>query len=332
MVDRLLTAFSFATLLICGVLLQVESRTVAQSGSGPRCDDQALFDGLRGAVDDEPLAASSPVKQAELASLYRRCGQLEEAADEVLVLLSEYGPDGDWAEAHVDDEAARRAAVEAVATGLVALADALAAPPGRDASPMELARSMELYQAFFELFPDGRGDANRRTRFGDLLDQGGRHAQAGQQYSMSALVTDDVAAAERAVARARQVRQNAQPADLSAGEAWSSRVVGAAAALDGCLPANAAEGGPGAPADPTEHWRLAGRWLGGWSLGPSVGSAWEDARVTAFRDCAQPLIGDGPALVLLGPKSYVDREADALMALLGALGESWDGRPLDSSP
>ena len=194
---------------------------------------------------------------------------------------------------------------------------------------MELAHAMELYRAYFALFPDGRGEADRRTRFGDLLDLGGRHEQAGQQYSMAALVTDDAAAAERAVARAREVRQNAPPADLSRPEGWSTRVVGAAAALDACLPERPHEGAPGTPADPTEHWRLNGRWLGGWSLGPSVGAPWDDSRVAAFRSCAEPLLGDGPALVLAGPQSYVDREADALMALLSALGESWDGRPLD---
>ncbi len=329
MPDRILTLVALGTLVVCAILLRVQPKAAPESPTGPRCDQPAAFDSLRAAVQGEPLAASSPLKQAELAALYRRCGQLEEAADEVLVLLGEYGPDGAWAKEHADDEGARAAGVEAIADSLVGLADALAAPPNRDASPMELARSMDLYQAFFELFPDGRGVADRRTRFGDLLDLGGRHAQAGQQYSMAALVTDDVPAAERAVARAREVRQNAPPADLGAGEAWSTRVVGAAAALDGCLPIRAMEGSPGAPADPTEHWRLNGRWLGGWSFGPSVGSPWDDARVDSFRGCAEPLLGEGPALVLLGPKSYVDREADALMALLSALGESWDGRPLD---
>jgi hypothetical protein len=327
-VDRFLTFASLGTLAICMLLLRVQPKAEVESNPS-QCDEQTAFESLRDQVTSDPLAASSPVKQAELAARYRRCGQMEEAAEEVLRLLGEYGPDGAWATKHVDDEAARSAAVDAIATALVELADALSTPTGAEASPMEIARAAELYQAFFELFPDGRGVADRRTRFGDLLDLGGRHAQAGQQYSMAALVTDDVAAAERAIARARQVRQNAPPADLGAAEAWGTRVIGAAAALDPCLPARASEGTPGAGADPTEHWRLNGRWLGGWSLGPSVGSPWDDARVSGFRTCAEPLLGAGPALVLVGPKSYVDREADALMVLLSALGESWDGRPLD---
>lgn len=329
MPDRFLTLVALGTLVLCALLLRVQPKVEPSSSSEPNCDQPARFDALREAVRSAPLAAASPVAQAELAGLYRRCGLLEEAADEVLVLLNDYGPDGGWAAAHAEDAEARAAGVEAISLALVDLADALSAPPGRDASPMELARAMELYQAFFELFPDGRGAADRRTRFGDLLDLGGRHEQAGQQYSMAALVTDDVPAAERAVARAREVRQNASPADLGAREAWSTRVVGAAAALDACLPERPTEGAPGAPADPAEHWRLNGRWLGGWSLGPSVGSPWDDERVGAFRRCAEPLLGEGPALVLVGPRSYVDREADALMALLSALGESWDGRPLD---
>ena len=329
MLDRSLTLVAVGTLVLCAVLLRPQPKVATEGSSGPACDQPDTFDALRAALRDAPLAAAGPVKQAQLAGLYRRCGQLEEAADEVHVLLNEYGPDGEWAKAHVEHASARAAAVEAVSEALVDLADSLSGPAGREASPMELARAMELYRAFFELFPDGRGAADRRTRFGDLLDLGGRHAQAGQQYSMAALVTDDVSAAERAVARAREVRQNAAPADLSVGEAWSTRVVGAAAALDPCLPDRPAEGAPGAVADPTEHWRLNGRWLGGWSLGPSVGSPWDGARVAAFRACAEPFLGEGPSLVLVGPRSYVDREADALMALLSALGESWDGRPLD---
>ncbi len=329
MVDRFLTLCALVTLVACVALLRVQPRVAVESARGPKCDDVAAFDSLREGLRAHPLQADSPVKQAELSALYRRCGQLEEAAEEVLVLLNDYGPDGAWARSNAEDATARGAAVEAVATAVLELADALSAPVGRDPSPMELAHAMELHQAYFELFPDGRGAADRRMRFGDLLDLGGRHEQAGQQYSMAALVTDDGAAAERAVARAREVRQNAPPADLGAGEPWGTRVVGAAAALDACLPAQPHEGGPGAPADPTEHWRLNGRWLGGWSLGPSVGSPWDDSRVAAFRACAEPLLGDGPALVLAGPRSYVDREADALMALLSALGESWDGRPLD---
>ncbi len=329
MPDRLLTLAALATLAVCALLLRAQPRAETVGGDGPSCGDDPAFDSLRQAVRDQPLHPASPVRQAEIAARYQRCGLLEEAAEEVLVLLNEYGPDGDWARENAGDEAARLAGVEAVADALPSLADALSSPPGREPSPMDLARAMELYQAFFELFPDGRGVAERRTRFGDLLELGGRHEQAGQQYSMSALLTDDGVAAERAVARAREVRQNAPPADLSAAEPWATRVVGAAAALDACLPRSPNEAAPGIPADPTEHWRLNGRWLGGWSLGPSVGEAWDDARVAGFHGCAEPLLGDGPALVLVGPKGYVDREADALMALLSALGDSWDGRPLD---
>ncbi len=326
MLDRILTVVAVGTLLFCAILLKPQAKTEAEGPEAPKCDDPATFAGLREALASAPLAAENAERQARLASLYRNCGQLEEATEEVGVLLSDYGPDSRWI---VKNQDARASAVQAVADALLDLAEALASPPSGEPSPLELARAVELYNSFFELFPGGRGQWERRLEFGDLLDRSGRHDQAVTQYVVAALSGDGVSAAERAIARSRQARKSASPVGGEDGEAWAAGVPGLGL-IDGCLGLDAGTGRTGGTIDASVHWGLKGdtwRWLGGWPLGAPTGESWTEEQVAALRSCVAPRLSSEVSLLIAGPRSVVQRRLGQLDPLLGGAASGWDGSP-----
>lgn len=326
MLDRLLTAFAVGTLIVCAILLRTQAKTEAESPSAPKCDDPATFAGLRQALAGDPNASGNAERQARLAALHRNCGQLEEATEEVGRLLTDYGPDSDWIAAHQDE---RGAAVQAIADALLDLAEALASPPSGEPSPLELARAVELYNSFFQLFPDGRGQWIRRLEFGDLLDRSGRHEQAVGQYVLAALTGEEVGAAERAIARARQARKSAPPVGGEDGEVWIAGVPGVGT-IDGCLGPDAGTSPTGGVIDATVHWGLRDgglRWLGGWPLGAPQGELWGDEGTAVLRECVAPRLSAPVSLVLVGPGSVVRDRLARVEAALAAQGAGWDGSP-----
>ncbi len=328
MLDRILTAVAVGTLLLCAILLKPQAKTEAEGPEAPKCDDPATFAGLREALAGDPLAADNAERQARLASLYRNCGQLEEATDEVGVLLSDYGPDSRWI---VRNQDARSSAVQAIADALLDLAEALASPRSGEPSPLELARAVELYNSFFELFPDARGQWERRLEFGDLLDRSGRHDQAVTQYVVAGLTGDGVAAAERAIARSRQARKSASPVGGEDGEPWAAGVPGVGL-IDGCLGLDAGTGRAGGTIDASVHWGLkdgALRWIGGWPLGAASGEAWSEEQVAALRSCVAPRLSSEVSLLIAGPRSVVQQRLGQLDARLASTASGWDGSPGD---